>query len=117
MLTYLPQTTPYLQLHSVSLACDHRCDLLIVMGTSLKVEPFASLATFPDHGTPRLLINRERVGPFHFVSDVDSGHAGPVTDVFYQGDCDAGITELTRLAGMQPALEAIIATAAGTTVA
>lgn len=39
-----------------------RCDLLIIMGTSLTVQPFASI---PDHvpdTTPRLLINREKSG-------------------------------------------------------
>lgn len=40
---------------------DH-CDLLIVMGTSLQVQPFASLIDMvPDH-TPRLLINLEKCG-------------------------------------------------------
>ena len=38
------------------------CDLLLVMGTSLVVQPFASLIDRPRPGTPRLLINRERVG-------------------------------------------------------
>lgn len=88
-----------------------RCDLLIVLGTSLKVQPFASLATFPDRGIPRLLINRERVGPFTFSSDDNDGQGMPVTDVFFQGDCDAGVAELSRLSGMQPALEDLIAAA------
>lgn len=40
------------------------CDLLIIMGTSLQVTPFSDLAdTVPD-GTPRLLLNRDKVGPF-----------------------------------------------------
>lgn len=37
------------------------CDLLIVMGTSLQVMPFASLADRVGPGVPRLLINREKV--------------------------------------------------------
>ena len=36
-------------------------DLLIIMGTSLKVQPFASLAGRVRRTTPRLLINREPV--------------------------------------------------------
>ncbi len=40
------------------------CDLLIVMGTSLKVYPFASLVNDVPATTPRLLINRDEVGPF-----------------------------------------------------
>lgn len=38
------------------------CDLLIVMGTSLVVQPFASLIDEVGDGVPRLLINREKVG-------------------------------------------------------
>jgi len=40
------------------------CDLLIIMGTSLEVEPFASLIDSCGPDVPRLLLNRERVGPF-----------------------------------------------------
>ncbi len=35
------------------------CDLLIVMGTSLQVQPFASLVQKVPQSCPRLLINRE----------------------------------------------------------
>ena len=38
------------------------CDLLIVMGTSLRVQPFASLTGRVASNVPRLLINREVVG-------------------------------------------------------
>jgi NAD-dependent deacetylase sirtuin 2 len=40
------------------------CDLIIVMGTSLKVYPFAGLANQVNNLTPRLLINAEPVGAF-----------------------------------------------------
>ena len=40
------------------------CDLLIVLGTSLSVEPVANLVEEVQDHTPRLLINRELVGPF-----------------------------------------------------
>ncbi|XP_048586480.1 NAD-dependent protein deacetylase sirtuin-2 isoform X2 [Nematostella vectensis] len=39
-----------------------KCDLLIVMGTSLIVQPFASLIARVSVDTPRLLINREKCG-------------------------------------------------------
>ena len=39
-----------------------KCDLLIVMGTSLKVQPFCSLINRVADTTPRLLINREKCG-------------------------------------------------------
>ena len=39
-----------------------KCDLLIIMGTSLVVQPFAGLAAKVDSKIPRLLINRDTVG-------------------------------------------------------
>ncbi|KAJ7357403.1 hypothetical protein OS493_024914 [Desmophyllum pertusum] len=39
-----------------------KCDLLLVMGTSLKVQPFASLVDRVPETTPRLLINKEKCG-------------------------------------------------------
>ncbi|XP_048216951.1 NAD-dependent protein deacetylase sirtuin-3, mitochondrial isoform X3 [Perognathus longimembris pacificus] len=39
-------------------------DLLLILGTSLEVEPFASLSEAVRSSVPRLLINRELVGPF-----------------------------------------------------
>jgi len=50
------------------------CDLLLVMGTSLQVQPFASLVDMPARDVPRLLINRELVGSFDIA---DAGGAGP----------------------------------------
>lgn len=41
-----------------------KCDLLLVMGTSLKVYPFAGLANQVSNMTPRILFNNEAVGPF-----------------------------------------------------
>ncbi|XP_062317099.1 NAD-dependent protein deacetylase sirtuin-3 isoform X1 [Osmerus eperlanus] len=41
-----------------------KADLLIVMGTSLQIEPFASLVNTVRPGVPRLLLNRDAVGPF-----------------------------------------------------
>ena len=38
------------------------CDLLIVMGTSLVVQPFASMIDEVGKDCPRLLINREKAG-------------------------------------------------------
>ncbi|KAG3284275.1 NAD-dependent protein deacetylase sirtuin-3, mitochondrial isoform X1 [Ictidomys tridecemlineatus] len=39
-------------------------DLLLILGTSLEVEPFASLSEAVGSSVPRLLINRDLVGPF-----------------------------------------------------
>ncbi|XP_048023974.1 NAD-dependent protein deacetylase sirtuin-3 [Megalobrama amblycephala] len=41
-----------------------KADLLMIMGTSLKIEPFASLINTVKSTVPRLLLNRDPVGPF-----------------------------------------------------
>nr|WKF43932.1 sirtuin-3-like protein [Dugesia japonica] len=41
-----------------------QADLLLVMGTSLEVEPFASIVDSTKFGTPRILLNRDAVGVF-----------------------------------------------------
>lgn len=70
-----------------------RADLLVVVGTSLEVHPFASLVDLG--GMPRVLINREDVGPFDFAAN-----ATVPRDVFLQGDADATIEALAAAAGV-----------------
>ena len=63
-----------------------KCEVLLIFGTSLSVQPFASLVRKVAHGTPRLLVNRERVG-----MDLGLNFDQPGTaDAIYAGDCDAG---------------------------
>ncbi|KAF3688958.1 NAD-dependent protein deacetylase sirtuin-3, mitochondrial [Channa argus] len=45
-----------------------KADLLIIMGTSLQIEPFASLVNTVRSNVPRLLLNRHAVGPFEKVT-------------------------------------------------
>lgn len=70
-------------------------DLCIVMGTSLTVQPFASLPGSCADGTPRLLINQERVGGLGTRSD----------DVLLLGDCDQGVRKLAKAVGWEDELE------------
>lgn len=79
------------------------CDLLLVLGTSLSVEPMASLVEYVRSSTPRVLINRERVGPFRFC-----GMSSCYRDVCYIGDCDEGVRELCSLLGWEGEVEAIL---------
>lgn len=72
-------------------------DLLIVMGTSLEVEPFASLAGAVRGSVSRLLINRDLVGPFSW----GSRH----TDVAELGDVVSGVKKLVELLGWKQELE------------
>nr|CAB3266079.1 NAD-dependent protein deacetylase sirtuin-2 [Phallusia mammillata] len=82
------------------------CDLLIVMGTSLKVQPFASLVGGVDAKTPRLLINRELCGEtdpmmlmMGFNSGMDFESEKAYRDVALLGDCDDGCKDLCEKLG------------------
>ena len=84
-----------------------KCDLLIIMGTSLEVLPFASLVTFPSKKCVRLLINRELVGVTTSQFDFFSGSAGLMVgkknnkrDVAWLGDCDDGVQALADKVGL-----------------
>ncbi|KAI1463596.1 NAD-dependent deacetylase sirtuin-2 [Daldinia caldariorum] len=71
-------------------------DLMLIMGTSLLVHPFASLPRRAKEGTPRVLFNLERVG--------DMGTR--VDDVLVLEDCDSGIRKLADELGWRDELEA-----------
>lgn len=61
-----------------------QCDLLLVIGSSLKVRPVALIpSSLPPH-VPQILINREPLPHCHF-------------DVELLGDCDVIINHLCRL--------------------
>ena len=70
-------------------------DLAIVMGTSLSVQPFASLPSFVSEQTPRVLINLERVG----------GLGSRADDVLVLGDCDDGVRKFADALGCREELE------------
>lgn len=72
-------------------------ELCIIMGTSLQVQPFASLPGFCAEGTPRVLINLERVG----------GLGSRPDDVLLLGDCDAGVRKFAAALGWLEELEAL----------
>mmetsp|Transcript_66124 Transcript_66124/g.166764 ORF Transcript_66124/g.166764 Transcript_66124/m.166764 type:complete len:723 (+) Transcript_66124:122-2290(+) len=72
------------------------CDLLLVIGTTLNVYPVAGLVSQALPLTPRVLFNREPVGPWRKLSNEGSA---VYRDVFYQGEVDDGVEELARLLG------------------
>ena len=67
---------------------------LIFFLVYLQVEPFASLAALPRVTVPRLLLNRELVGPFKH-------HRKRPTDVSWTGDLVEGVMELVRVSGWE----------------
>ncbi|XP_062350576.1 NAD-dependent protein deacetylase sirtuin-3, mitochondrial isoform X2 [Cinclus cinclus] len=75
-------------------------DLLFVIGTSLEVEPFASLAGAVRSSVPRVLINRELVGPFAWQQRRN--------DVAQLGDVVSGIKKLVDLLGWKEEMQKLI---------
>lgn len=70
-------------------------DLVIIMGTSLQVMPFAVLPQRANEETPRVLINLERVGGIGSRKD----------DVLMLENCDAGVRRLAKYLGWLDELE------------
>eukprot|EP00930_Biecheleria_cincta_P063349 TRINITY_DN4887_c0_g3_i1.p1 TRINITY_DN4887_c0_g3~~TRINITY_DN4887_c0_g3_i1.p1 ORF type:complete len:650 (-),score=134.53 TRINITY_DN4887_c0_g3_i1:458-2407(-) len=74
------------------------CDLLIVIGTSLAVEPFANLVAKVRPDCPRVLINREPAGLADTLKGgFRFGCQDNNNDVFLQGDCDESVRKLCLL--------------------
>lgn len=73
-----------------------KTDLVIVMGTSLQVQPFASLPDRVGPDCPRLLLNLEEVGDF-----------SRALDVIRLGKCDDGVQELADACGWTDELSAL----------
>ncbi|CAO1616075.1 unnamed protein product [Sympodiomycopsis kandeliae] len=109
-----------------------KADLLITLGTSLQVQPFASLIDRVNPTCPRLLINLERVGDIggedvYSPSDSDGYSRGgmfsmfretgfdffgrglrdksKIRDVFFKGKTDEGIAILAKECGWQDELQ------------
>jgi len=95
-----------------------QCDLLLVIGTSLKVYPFASLTGMPNPLVPRLLINREAVGvydPVHHMLGVRGASSGFLfkhpqnyRDVFLPGSIEDSIRQFVKLLGWEDELNALM---------
>ncbi|KAF9351635.1 NAD-dependent protein deacetylase sirtuin-2, partial [Mortierella sp. AD094] len=86
-----------------------KCDLLIVLGTSLQVEPFNRLITRVPDSCPRLLINRERAGEDIYGGfDFDDKWKYPnLRDALFLGSCDEGTRKLAKLCGWEDELQAM----------
>ncbi|EDQ85835.1 uncharacterized protein MONBRDRAFT_28881 [Monosiga brevicollis MX1] len=85
-----------------------KCDLLIVLGTSLTVHPFAGLATMPKPEVPRLLINRDSVGERDILNPDGFDFIRTNRDARYLGSCDDGVWHLARGLGWASDFEALL---------
>ncbi|TRY58039.1 hypothetical protein DNTS_022693 [Danionella cerebrum] len=75
------------------------CDLLIIMGTSLQVQPFASLVSRVSSSCPRLLINMEKTGQSEFGMGLDVAHLST---------CDDGCMAFAELLGWKEELDEMV---------
>ncbi|RWS04046.1 NAD-dependent deacetylase sirtuin-2-like protein [Dinothrombium tinctorium] len=92
-----------------------RCDLLLIIGTSLTVQPFAGLIDACPSKTPRLLINKTKCGTnsgFAMLLGMSSGlefdSKDNYRDVFWQGNSDDGCFELAKSLGWSEKLQSLI---------
>eukprot|EP00090_Calanus_glacialis_P028975 TRINITY_DN46467_c0_g1_i1.p1 TRINITY_DN46467_c0_g1~~TRINITY_DN46467_c0_g1_i1.p1 ORF type:complete len:377 (-),score=128.25 TRINITY_DN46467_c0_g1_i1:278-1408(-) len=91
-----------------------KCDLLIILGTSLVVQPFASLIDKVGQDCPRLLINMEKAGVPSRLDQILGGGGlqmdspGNYRDVAWLGDCDQGCRELAEGLGWGEELEEML---------
>ncbi|XP_068619009.1 NAD-dependent protein deacetylase sirtuin-2 [Battus philenor] len=92
-----------------------KCDMLIIMGSSLEVQPFASLIDMVPDWCPRLLINREKAGvrsPLLRLWGLSGGglqlDEDSVRDVAQLGDCDDGCRDLAQRLGWGEELLALV---------
>lgn len=103
-----------------------KCDLLIIIGTSLKVNPFASLASYPEEDVPRVLINNVKVAQYtEEIQEIDGtqciivppnhrsllryDHKSNTRDVYIGGDCQQAILDLVQALGWKDEFDQIIA--------
>lgn len=81
-----------------------KCDLLIIIGTSLTVQPFAGLVDYVSSSTPRLLINKTKAGQqaspiarlLGICSGLDFDSDDNYRDVLCMQDCDEGCLQLAE---------------------
>eukprot|EP00931_Biecheleriopsis_adriatica_P054444 TRINITY_DN32038_c0_g1_i1.p1 TRINITY_DN32038_c0_g1~~TRINITY_DN32038_c0_g1_i1.p1 ORF type:complete len:1263 (-),score=281.51 TRINITY_DN32038_c0_g1_i1:128-3916(-) len=77
-----------------------QADLVLVIGTSLSVQPFASLVHEAKRGCPRLIMNLSVPGALK-ARPWKKIMSGPQTDAFLLGKCDQGVEWFSRQLGWE----------------
>ena len=80
----------------------HKCDLLIILGTSLTVHPFAGLAQMIRSDVPRVMINLTK------PSDIDWDSKKNKRNLFVRMETDSGARKLTNMIGWEKELDKLI---------
>ncbi|KAF4524092.1 hypothetical protein B566_EDAN007675, partial [Ephemera danica] len=91
------------------------CQLLLVLGSSLVVQPFASLIDKVPDTCPRVLVNRERAGERNPIMralglshGMDFDSKKNTRDIAWLGDCDEGCVKLADLLGWNDELKKLV---------
>ncbi|GBG27195.1 NAD-dependent protein deacetylase hst2 [Hondaea fermentalgiana] len=88
-----------------------QADLLIVMGTSLTVHPFAGLVEMVPPDCPRLLLNMKPVGvriPSEESNGLRLNQPENWRDAMIQGPCDEAVRAICDILGWREDLEALV---------
>jgi len=86
------------------------CDLLLIMGTSLQVNPFAGLVARVGPLVPRVLINRDKVlirDCRHRTRQLDFNSLRAYRDLWLGGECDEMSRHLASLLGWHNELQGL----------
>jgi hypothetical protein len=86
-----------------------QADLILIIGTSLKVFPFAGLAGVVRERCPRVLINNELVGDFTLYPGPETARPIVYRDVFLSGDAQQTVKNLAAKIGLGKSVEAAYA--------
>ena len=92
-----------------------KCDLLLIIGTSLSVQPFAGLIDQVGPEVPRVLINREKRGESSVLNGLIGIKSGlefdlknNYRDVFLAGDCDSVCLQFIEKLGWKQDYEQLV---------
>jgi len=106
-ITFFGEALPEKYSKAMSSDVLEECDLLIIIGTSLKVGPSNMIPHWVPKNCPRLLINREPTdGKFQWIEDQErSSTPTPSRDAFLKSDADVGSLRLAEALGIKKELE------------
>ena len=106
-ITFFGEALPEKYIKAMSSDVLEECDLLIIIGTSLKVGPSNMIPHWVTKNCPRLLINREPTdGNFQWTEDQDrSSTTAQSRDAFLKSDADVGSLRLAEALGIKKELE------------
>jgi len=108
-IVFFGEPTPY-KMEQLAREDFRKCDLLIVAGTSLQVQPFASMINMVEGYVPRMLFNRDPVGLRGDFADGYGflfGHEANYRDVCVLGNCDDIVVKFAKQINISKELKKI----------